>query len=98
MSKWKLLNTRALRQRLVGFLGVSMVLTVASVTAFATDQVLPQLASDKHLGVSTCDSSACHGGAFPSETEHVDMNEKRSKPKFNACFLFSTQPHTTSSG
>lgn len=69
----------------MGLLGANIVFALVPVaapatafaTALATDHQLPQLAPDKHLGVSTCDSSACHGGAFPSETENVGMNEFR---------------------
>jgi hypothetical protein len=37
--------------------------------------VLPQLASDQHLGVVTCAGSTCHGATAPSDAASVLQNE-----------------------
>lgn len=85
MNKWMMLSVGILCHGLAGVFGVS--------SALAADTTLPSLAADKHLGVATCDSSACHGGVRPSETENVDMNEFRiwskDDPHSNAYALLS---------
>ena len=47
----------------------------ASPAAPAAPSVLPAQGSNKHMGVSSCASSVCHGSVTPSKSYDVLLNE-----------------------
>lgn len=59
----------------LALLAASGVAFASASAARAGTPVLPQYASDKHEGVSSCDGSTCHGSAGPRNDRSVLQNE-----------------------
>lgn len=57
------------------FLSLSFFILIGLQTANASDIRLPAYSSDKHLGVTDCSSSTCHGGTKASTSSTVKQNE-----------------------